>query len=252
MKLLLLSAVVIQKSFGCQGFNTAYSGSHTCLGQDLECHDVSCILYMCTTTEFDREITHTYNTYNVSVFFSEQSCSSRLLSLFDRHIFNYNRKILTDLLIYDIFNLLQFFCCHGREMCKVETQSLCIIQRSCLLYVIAKYHTESFLKQMGCTVVVLSKCTVLFVNLQSHLVADFDHTLCNLAYMAEFAACKLHNIFYDKFTVFGTDDTFIGFLSTHCCIEWSLGNDDRTLISVCQCIYNFCLACHSCHIRFNL
>ena len=111
---------------------------------------------------------------------------------------------------------------------------------------------ESFLKQMGCTVVVLSKCTVLFVNLQSHLVADFNHTLCNLSYMAEFAACKLHNIFYDKFTVFGTDDTFIGFLSTHCCIEWSLGNDDRSLISVCQCIYNFCLACHSCHIRFNL
>ena len=95
MKLLLLSAVVIQKSFGCQGFNTAYSGSHTCLGQDLKCHDVSCILYMCTTTEFDRKITHTYNTYNVTVFFSEQSCSSRLLSLFDRHIFNYNRKILT-------------------------------------------------------------------------------------------------------------------------------------------------------------
>ena len=251
MKLLLLSTVVIQKSLGRQGFNTAYSGSYTCLRQDLECHDVTGIAYMCTTTEFDREITHTYNTYDVSVFFSEQGSSSCLLSLFDRHIFNYNRKILTNLLVYDIFYLLQFFRCHGREMCKVETQSLCIIQRSCLLYMISKHHTKSFLKQMGCTVVILGKRTVLFVNFQSYLVADFDHTLCNLSYMAEFAACKLYNIFYDKFTIFCTDDTFISFLATHCCIEWSLGNDERTLISVCQCIYNFCLACHSCYFRLN-
>ena len=251
MKLLLLSAVVIQKSFGCQGFNTAYSGSHTCLGQDLKCHDVSCILYMCTTTEFDRKITHTYNTYNVTVFFSEQGSSSCLLRFFDRHIFDHNRKILPDLLVHDIFHFLQFFCCHGREVCKVKTQSLCIVQRPCLFYMISEYHAKSFLKQMRCTVIVLSQCTILFVNFQHYLVTDFDHTFCNLSDMAEFITCKLHNIFHYKFAVFCTDHAFISFLSTHRRIERSLSSNDRSFISVCQCIYHFCLTCHSCYFRFH-
>ena len=162
-----------------------------------------------------------------------------------------NRKILTDLLIYDIFNLLQFFCCHGREVCKVETQSLCIVQRPCLFYMISEYHAKSFLKQMRCTVIVLSKCTILFVNFQHYLVTDFDHTFCNLSDMAEFITCKLHNIFHYKFAVFCTDHAFISFLSTHRRIERSLSSNNRSFISVCQCIYHFCLTCHSCYFRFH-
>ena len=136
-------------------------------------------------------------------------------------------------------------------MCKVETKSVCIYKRSCLLYMASKYCTKCFLKQMCCTVVSFCKCTVLCINFKSCYVTDLDHSFYNMSNMSNLCSCKVNTIFYNKLSVGCTDHTLVSFLSTHCCIEWSLLNDDCSLLSVRKCINNLCLCCKSCDLRIK-
>ena len=67
---------------------------------------------MCTTTEFNGESTHIYDTYNITVFLTKQSLCSCLSCFLDWKVLCHNCEGICDLLIHNFFNLLQFLRCY--------------------------------------------------------------------------------------------------------------------------------------------
>ena len=60
--------------------------------------------------------------------------------------------------------------------------------------------------------------------------------------MTDLATKHLLHIFHNKFTVTAFDHTVVGFLSTACCIEWSLIYKDGSSLTVRKSVYDliFC------------
>ncbi len=110
---------------------------------------------MCTTAEFLEKspmIQHVL----LTVFLTEQSHGSGLLSLFDG-IYLCNRKSFEPgsshlRYLQPSAVLLQSWLRNVRSQNEVSRH----YSRTCLLYMSTKYHLECFLKQMCCTVVVLA------------------------------------------------------------------------------------------------
>ena len=177
--------IVTDQSLGCQCLDSSHTGSNSRFRKNLERHDLICILYVSSSTEFNRVVSHIDNSYHISVFFTKQGLCSCLSCLFDRHVFYFYRKSCHNLLIHDCFHFLQFFRCHGREMRKVEAKSVFVHAGSCLLYVCSKNGSQRFLKQVCRTVVSCRQCTFFSIYTQFCLIPCFDHSFDDHSYMTD-------------------------------------------------------------------
>ena len=90
-------------------------------------------------------------------------------------------------------------------------------------------------------------CSLGSVYTQSNRIAYFDHTLGYNTYMSDLATKKLDRIFYFKSCIRKCDHTSICFLTTHSCIERCFFNNDRTCLSISQCIYKFIFCRKNCY-----
>ena len=111
----------LKNSLICKSFYSSYSCSNTWLRYNLKKSDVSCIGNMCTTTELLREVTHTYNSYLLTILFTKKCHSTCVLSFFDCHNLCLYWNCLSNLFIDNIFDLLNLLFCHTLEMCKVKS-----------------------------------------------------------------------------------------------------------------------------------
>ena len=103
---------------------------------------------MCTTTEFNGESTHIYDTYNITVFLTEQRNGTSLLGLFNRQNIGSDCIALQNRLIDQMLHKRQLFCRQGREMRKVKTQAVGFHQRTGLVHMIAQNCAQHFVQQM--------------------------------------------------------------------------------------------------------
>ena len=85
MKFLFNFLIILKYAVACQGFNTTYTCCDTCLGNDLEGSNGSCIICVCTAAKLFGEVTHGYNTDIVAVFFTKECHSTCLLGIFNAH-----------------------------------------------------------------------------------------------------------------------------------------------------------------------
>ena len=91
-------------------------------------------------------------------------------------------------------------------------------------------------------------CSVFWIYSKSNCIASFEHTLCHSSNVANLAAFKLDCCINLKFALRSCDITFITFLTTHCCIEYCLINDNCSLISFWKSFYNIFFCCKNCYL----
>ncbi len=187
-ELLLHLVIVSHKPLSCQRLDPADSRRNPRLRENLECRDSSRIRHMRTAAELNGEIPHADYTDDIAVFLSKQRRRARLPCLFDRKILYLHRQAVLDLRIHDLLYLPKLTGRQCREMCEVKPKPVLVHQRSCLLYMIAKHHAQSLMKQMGRTVVVGRHRPLLCIHLKAYGIAHLDHAACHMPDMAEFAA----------------------------------------------------------------
>ena len=103
------------------------------------------MLYMSTTTQFLREVSHGYHADSIAVFFSEQSHSSALLRILDAHDIGNNCNILCDLLVDQSLYFSDLFCSHSLSVAEVKTGSCAVLVRTLLFYMITQYDLQCLL-----------------------------------------------------------------------------------------------------------
>ena len=151
---------------------------------------------MGTAAEFCGEIPHLNHTYAVAVFFPKQShgaCFLRLVKSHDRGLYG---KMGCDFLIDNLFHLIQLFLGHCGKMTEIKTKPACVHIGACLFHVGTKHRTQSFMKQMGCTVVLTGSRSFRRVYGKFHLVPVFNHSFGHPADMAYLASGQMNRILY--------------------------------------------------------
>lgn len=128
-----------------QCFDSSDAGSDTALGQDLEVTDLTGMLYMSTTTQFLREVSHGYHADSIAVFFSEQSHSSALLRILDAHDISNNCNILCDLLVDQSLYFSDLFCSLASPWLKTKRVLAAVLVRTLLFYMITQYDLQCLL-----------------------------------------------------------------------------------------------------------
>ena len=137
-------------------------------------------------------------------------------------------------------------------MCKVKTQFVLIVKGTCLLNMGTEDNSQCLLQQMSCTMVLGCVASLLFVDGKLHNIALLEHTACYNTDMANLAAQKFNDILNLKCTFRTCDHTCICHLTTACRIERCLLCKDRTCLTVCQGICQFCLCCQNSNWGFTL
>ena len=100
---------------------------------------------MGTTAEFRGYFTHLYYTNGFAILLTEESHSTGLLRFIKGHHLSINGKSCTDSIIYDRFDLSNLFLGHSREMSEVETDSVSVVVRTSLLYMLTQNLLQSSL-----------------------------------------------------------------------------------------------------------
>ena len=183
-----------------------------------------------------------HDTYRIAVLLAEQGHRSESSSpLPDVMTLRYDRKSRADLFIYDILHLLQLLLRHARRNgVKSKRRRSCIHYRN--LPAPHEYPDtvrSAFCSKMGCAVVSCGSRSLLLVDLQSQPASPTcEHAADNLADMTDSAALQLDGILYFKDTAVRiADHTGIRNLSAAGRIERSLLREDRTFLTIRQCLY---------------
>ena len=126
----------------CYSFDSSYARSYRCFGNNLEQTCLCGIVKVSTAAEFRRNIACLYYSYNIAVLFTEQSHCALLACFLDRKFFGYYRNTCKNPVIYEHFNLFKLFGSYCTEVAEVETASVGIYKRACLMNVVAENLSE--------------------------------------------------------------------------------------------------------------
>ena len=103
------------------GFNTPNAGCNGSFMTDPENSQVAGIARMCSAAQFSGILRVDNNyPYRITVLLTEECHGTQFQRVFTGHFTGYDRYILPDLLVYKLFDLLNFLICHFRKMGKVE------------------------------------------------------------------------------------------------------------------------------------
>ena len=94
--------------------------------------------------------------------------------------------------------------------------------------------------------------TVCSINFKCYCISVFKHSLNDLTDMGNLAAEKFNCIFYLKFAVTTDNCSNICLLTTHCCIEWCLVNNDCSCLTICKSCNHFIFCCKSYNLSISL
>ena len=96
---------------------------------------------------------------------------------------------------------------------------------------------------MCCTVVFTCCCTICGINFECDRISILKHTLDNFTNVCDLSTEKFNRIFYLKLAVSTNDCSYICLLTTHCCIERCLINNNSSTLTVCKCCNHITLSC---------
>ena len=203
--------------------------------------DRTSIANVSTAAKLCREVAHFNHTNLLAVFFAKQRHSARFLRFIQTHLLCYNIQAFLNLLIDQLLNLLNLFCCHGREMSKVEAQPVRSDQRTGLLNVFAQHGAKRLLQQMRRAVVLLCGTAALRIYAQGHILSCGQHAGNHLPYMADLAALQMNSILHPEGAVRTHDHTVVAALSSHSTIKRSLTGDHSACLSIRQSFHDLCI-----------
>ena len=184
---------------------------------------------MRAAAEFLGEITHGNNSYEVSVLLIKQCRSTGLAGFLDRQHFCGNRNIFLDLLVDDLFDLLQLLSRRLLEMREVETGIIRAVVGTSLSNMAAEHLSQCCLQQMQAAVVRTSLLTCFIVIGTFYLIAEVQRSFDILDVMQRLLVrCFLHigDIGVEQII---PDLSGICALAAGFCIEAGTGENDITL-----------------------
>ena len=234
MELLLHLVVVVHETCAGKSLDTSHACCNSGLGNDLEGRNRAGIRNMGSAAELCGEISHLYYADTVAVLLAKERHSSCLLGLFQTHNVCHNRKRRSDLIVYHLLYLCNLLWSHGREMGKVKAESVACHKGTSLLYMRSQNRAQSFVKQVGSRVVSACQLAVFLIYLESHLISDLEHALCDSSHMAHLAALKLNGILYLELAALCADHADICLLAAHGSVERSFLYDNRSVLAVCE------------------
>ena len=103
----------------------------------------------------------------------------------------------------------------------------------------SEHHTERFLQQMRCAVVLTGCISSFRIYFQCNRISSLEHAGSHTADMSHLAAQKLHGLFYLESTVLTADNTDIAGLAAHRRIERRFIHKNRPDFAVRQCFHKF-------------
>ena len=160
--------------------NTRSNGG---LGHDLEQTDLACVVAMGTAAKLGGEVAHLNHTYDLAVFFTEESHSAVLTRSLNVGLNGIDTACSENVYVNQGLNLFDLLRGKSGKVCKVKAAYILTYVRSGLLYVIAKHSAESRLKQMARGVISHNGSAALAVDLCGNSIAYLYSTVCNGAKM---------------------------------------------------------------------
>ena len=203
--------------FTGDGFDAADTCGYAAFTDDAEETEFTGCADVCTTTEL-YAITELYNTYAVTIFFSEEGNRSHVFSFFDGHIaVILEGDVFADATIDDAFDLAQFLGCYFLEVREVETKTAVVVERTFLLYVGAEDFAECLVEQVSSGVVGFNFVTTIFIN----TCHEFCFRMLGKC-LGEVDGKVVFALGVEDFHCFFLIDehTSVTYLSTHFSIEW--------------------------------
>ena len=141
-------------------------------------------------------------------------------------------KPFIDLLIDDTLYLRNLFFCHRRKVGKVKTKFILIYQRTRLLHMTSKNHSQRFLHKMGGAVVICRQISPALLHFQRHIFPSTKGTRYHLSHMSDLCPLQFDSILYKKPAMFCRDHAGICCLSTHRSIKGRLLHQHRSFHSL--------------------
>ena len=187
---------------------------------------------MSTTAELRAKISHLNDPDGLSILLPEQCHGAGLFRLFQRHLTGDYIKPFIDLLIDDTLYLRNLFFCHRRKVGKVKTKFILIYQRTRLLHMTSKNHSQRFLHKMGGAVVICRQISPALLHFQRHIFPSTKGTRYHLSHMSDLCPLQFDSILYKKPAMFCTDHAGICCLSTHRSIKGRLLHQHRSFHSL--------------------
>ena len=177
---------------------------------------------MSTAAELNGNALCLNNSYDIAVLFAEQSHCAKLLSLFNGHLGHGNGDSVKYILVYDSFDLGKLLGCNCLKVREVETASLSINIRTCLMNMVAQNLSQSCLEQMSCGVVSHDSVTLFNVNGSGNAVALAETAHFNCTEVEVLTLCGLLGIGNCKAALTDGDNACVAYLSAAFGIERSL------------------------------
>ena len=110
---------------------------------------------------------------------------------------------------------------------------------------LSKNHSQRFLKQMSCTVILLCGTARRLADLHCNSFTDRKHTAGHITYMANLSALQMNRILYYKTAARAGNHTSIASLSAHSGIKRRFLHQNRSVLSICQRLYNLAFCCQN-------
>ena len=229
----------LENAASCNSLDTSDTGSYGVFADYLEQSQTSGVVDMSTAAELNGNALCLNNSYDIAVLFAEQSHCAKLLSLFNGHLGHGNGDSVKYILIYDSFDLGKLLGCNCLKVGEVETTSLSVNIRTCLMNMVAQNLSQSCLEQMSCGVVSHDSVTLFNVNGSGNTVALAETAHFNCTEVEVLTLCGLLGIGNCKAALTDGDNACVAYLSAALSVERSFIEDNNCVIALVE-LANFC------------
>ena len=208
--------------------NSSYTCRNGGLGDNLEQTDLTGVGYVSTAAKLGRGRADLNYSYGRAVLLTEESHCAHLTCGVNVGYGSGAALCGEDSSVDKSLNLCDLFLSECRKMCEVETNSVLINVRACLLNVSAEHGTKSRLKKVSGGVVSLYGITSFLVYSKCYGVAELDLAVFNAA-LVEVYAVGLLGVEHGKCGVTESDNAGVAYLTAALAVEYGLVGNNGAL-----------------------
>ena len=205
----------------CCTLDTSYTCGNRGFGNNLKETDITGVRNVSTTAKLGGGGADLNDSYLRAILFSEESHCAHLLCLVGSGNDGFCLFSKENITVNNSFNLSYFLCGHSCKVSEVETNSMLVNVRACLLNVSAENLTKSRLKKMRRRVISLYSITASNVNSESNGVTGLYRAVLNLALMKIYSVSLLC-IKNGESSITKSNSTGVANLSTALAVEHGL------------------------------
>ena len=173
---MLLRTEYLQHIGSGHRLDTAHTGRHRGLGQDMEQPELCGIVHVRAAAELHRHVGNRYDTHHVAVLLPEQRHGAELAGLLNRHLADIRGDAAENPAVDQLLHLLQLLRRQRGKMRKVKPHTVLIHQLARLLHVRSEHTAQRRLQQVRRRMVAGDGRTGLRIHDRLHRIAHAQVT----------------------------------------------------------------------------